>query len=148
MIRFLGNPGSMKVHAPDCQFIANAFEIEEFEELYHAQHCGYEEAMCCLGNMPVNIAEASAKIRKRVLEQMQRCVICGRIGRIEMAHVVPRHAGGKRRVPLCPNHHQAFDFGELSDHELRELIKHCKAALNMSGGDVRRCHGLGRGMPA
>lgn len=144
MSRFLGNPGSKKVHAPDCDFIANALEVEEFDELYHAQHCGYEEAMCCLGDRPINVATVSRSIKNRVREQMQRCVICERVGRIELAHVVPRHAGGNRRIALCPNHHQAFDFGELTECEIRKLIQHCKTALGMSAGDVKRCHGSGR----
>jgi hypothetical protein len=47
----------------------------------------------------------------------QGCVVCGRRSRVDPAHLIPRTLGGCDEsdcvVPLCREHHRAYDAGEL-----------------------------------
>lgn len=143
---FIGNPSSGKVHTSDCCYAAASFDIEPYVNLYDALSCGYEEAACCLTDRSVE----SARIARATLKSIQAsdggnaCCVCGHSRRVERAHLVPRHAGGARTAPLCPNCHQAFDYGQMSPHELKRLADYCKRALGMSKHEVNRCHGWGR----
>lgn len=57
---------------------------------------------------------ASAEQRAKVAGQA--CLVCGRSG-VDPAHVIPRSLGGCDRpdcvVPLCREHHRAYDTGRL-----------------------------------
>jgi hypothetical protein len=145
MAVFLANPGSRLVHTSDCDYAQSCAELETYYDLAHAYHDGYAEAGCCLGDMPIRVFEVSASVKRAVRAAAGCCVICGRAGRVEMAHVIPRRLGGARRVPLCPNHHQAFDFGELAPGELKKLANHCADTFGMAAQQVRDLHGVGRG---
>jgi hypothetical protein len=141
VIRFIGNSVTMLVHASDCEHAENILMPEEFEDLYHAMHSGYSEARCCMSDIPFVVLKA-AQLRKSKLRSGE-CLCCGRVGRVEMAHVTPAHRGGHRRVPLCPNCHSAYDFGELTEQELQTLQAKCNV-LGFHPTEVVANHGAGR----
>ncbi len=142
---YIANPDTRKVHTCDCQYGHKSFDIEPFSELFDALANGYVEAGCCLGDRPINQAERARVMLKSVQPRRSAiCSACNRQGRVEMAHIVPRHMGGARMMPLCPNCHQAFDFGEMGKAELATLALYCRVTFNMRRSTVEKFHGVGR----
>jgi predicted restriction endonuclease len=60
-----------------------------------------------------------------LLFSIAACEICGWDRNIERAHILPAHKGWKLSkfnvILLCPNHHRAFDSGQLTTDELHKL---------------------------
>jgi hypothetical protein len=72
----------------------------------------------------------------------QACVVCGRLTRIDPAHLIPRALGGCDEadcvVPLCREHHRAYDGGELDllahlEPFWREEIAHAVLHVGLLG---------------
>jgi len=53
------------------------------------------------------------------------CAICGYTRRVDRAHILPARDGWPavpwNLIPLCPNHHTAYDDGKLTQSELDAL---------------------------
>ncbi len=142
---YIANPGTGKVHSCDCCYAAASFEIVGYDMLHEALAAGYVEGGCCLSDRSTRVANTSRAVLAAIRDGAgASCCVCGHSRRVERAHIIPRHAGGSRTAPLCPNCHQAFDFGQMADSELAQLSKYCARELGIFGKQVRECHGWGR----
>ena len=68
----------------------------------------------------------AATEQQRAAVAGRRCIVCGTDRRIDPAHVIPRSLGGCGDalcvVPICREHHRAYDRGEL------DLLPHLEPA--------------------
>ena len=145
---WVGNERTMIVHDEDCEYgQAVTFGRREYDELYHALSDGYHEASCCLTDRPMDIIKQSNKLIKsyRKKKALEGCCICSDTRYVELAHIIPAAAGGSVTVPLCPNHHKAYDEGLLRQDELLDFINEVDL---IKGGywaeQVKACHGAVR----
>lgn len=80
------------------------------------------------------LGESSSSIRCRFRKIFTFCLICGFDRFIDMAHIIPACKGGSldfnNLIPLCPNHHHAFDHQKLTKEE--ETILQEKIILHKS----------------
>jgi hypothetical protein len=80
----------------------------------------------------------AATERQRDAVAGRTCIVCGTDKRIDPAHLIPRSLGGCADaaccVPLCRQHHRAYDRGELD--LLRYLEPAWRAQLAHAVGHV------------
>jgi len=74
---------------------------------------------------------------RRVLQEIGifKCEICGEDRAIDLAHIVPRKAGGptckENSLVLCPNHHRFLDQGKLRKPELAKVNRKYRRAIEL-----------------
>lgn len=125
MCSYVANEYSGIVHVDlsDCVDKMHPENHIYYEELYHALSEGYSECQYCLGYWGSDEAFEFAEIKRERKERyFSDCLVCGESRGIQRAHIVPRSAGGKHVMPLCPNHHWNYDHGLLTKEELKKVI--------------------------
>jgi hypothetical protein len=138
---WVANAASGVVHSEDCEYAVSMMEPVLFEELHHALASGFREAACCLSDRPYAMYRAAHKVREQIKQRTADagCCICGESRVVDRAHVVPRAAGGRMTMPLCPTHHRAYDEGRLSGGELSRLAEKRGEIVRKMHGEVARC---------
>ena len=139
MCSYVGNENSGIVHADlsDCVYKMHPENQIFFEELYHALSDGYCECQYCLGYWGSDDALKFSEIKKnRKNRYFSECLVCSENRGVQRAHIVARASGGKKVMPLCPNHHWNYDHGLLRKFELVKVLSwiasnHSKDMSNM-----------------
>lgn len=135
----------MVVHDEDCEYGQSVtFGRVEYDELYHALGDGFSEAGCCLTDRPMFEIEQANVSRKKYKKDRAHdgCFVCGFSKYVELAHIKPRSVGGALRIPLCPNHHKAFDEGFMTKREIESLVESVSERMGKNAAvEISRNHG-------